>query len=131
MSAKSGKPPARRGPRRGGVVTFETVRELALELPGVEESRSYGTPSFKLRKTMLARLREDGETLVLKTDPLARDTLMQADPETFFITDHYVGYPLMLVRLATVTREQLRDLLDDAWRGAAPKRLLDARKRET
>lgn len=131
MSEKSGKPPARGGARRRGGVTLETVRELALALPGVEEGVSYGTPSFKVRKTMLARLKEDGETLVLKTDPLARDTLMRADPDTFFITDHYEGYPLMLVKLASIQREQLRTLLDDAWRSAAPKRLLAEREDET
>ncbi len=130
MSEKSGKPPAPGGSRRRGGVTLETVRELALALPGVEEGLSYGTPSFKVRKTLLARLKEDGETLVLKTDPLARDTLMRADPDTFFVTDHYEGYPLMLVKLASIQREQLRTLLDDAWRSAAPKRLLAERDEE-
>jgi hypothetical protein len=119
MKGKSAKTPA---------VTFETVRELALAMPGVEEGLSYGTPAFRVGKKLMARLQEDGETLVLKTDFLARDTLMQAEPDTFFITDHYQGYPLMLVRLPAVRREQLRDLLDDAWRSLAPKRLLAARK---
>jgi hypothetical protein len=127
MSAKPDKTPARGGTRRRGGVTFDTVRELALALPGVEEGLSYGTPAFRLRKTLLARLHQEGEALVLKMDPLTRDTLMEADPETFFVTDHYRGYPWVLVRLATVRREQLRDLLDDAWRSAAPKQLLAAR----
>jgi hypothetical protein len=109
-------------------VTFETVRELALTLPGVEEGLSYGTPAFKVGKKLMARLHQDGEALVLKMDFFARDTLMQAEPDTFFITDHYQGYPWVLVRLSTVRREQLRDLLDDAWRSLAPKRLLASRK---
>ncbi len=118
MSGKSGRSP----------VTFETVRELALTLPGVEEGLSYGTPAFKVGKKLMARLHQDGEALVLKMDFFARDTLMQAEPDTFFITDHYQGYPWVLVRLSTVRREQLRDLLDDAWRSLAPKRLLASRK---
>jgi hypothetical protein len=128
MSTKTGKPAVRKSPRRSSAVTLETVRELALALPGVEEGLSYGTPAWKVGKTLLARMHQDGEALVLKMDFLARDTLMQADPHTFFITDHYQGYPWILVRLASVRREQLRDLLDDAWRGAAPKRLLAARQ---
>jgi hypothetical protein len=107
-------------------VSFETVRQLALALPGIEEGTSYGTPAFKVRGKLLARLREEGETLVVKIDFSDRDLLTQADPDTFFVTDHYVGHPLMLVRLSSVRREQLRILLEDAWRSAAPKRLVAA-----
>lgn len=109
-------------------MTLDTVRELALALPGVEEGLSYGTPAFRVGKKLLARLHEDGETLVLKVDLLVRDSLLVADPDAFFITDHYQDYPYMLVRLATVRREPLRGLLDAAWRSLAPKRLLAARK---
>jgi hypothetical protein len=49
---------------------------------------------------------------------------MEADPETFFITAHYVGYPSILVRLARVDHEDLAQLLEDSWRQNAPKRLL-------
>jgi hypothetical protein len=49
---------------------------------------------------------------------------MQADPETFYITDHYVGYPMMLVRLATARRDDLRDLVEESWRSVAPSRLI-------
>jgi hypothetical protein len=129
MSGKSGKPTVRGSPQRGSAVTLETVRQLALALPGMEEGLSYGTPAFRVGKKLLARMHQDGQTLVLKMDFLARDTLLQADPDVFFITDHYQGYPWILVRLASVRREQLRDLLDDAWRGAASKRLLAARQR--
>jgi hypothetical protein len=131
MSGKSGRPTVRKSPRKSSAVTLETVRQLALALPGVEEGLSYGTPAFRVGKTLLARMHQDGEALVLKMDFLARDTLMQADPDTFFITDHYQGYPWVLVRLSSVRREQLRALLDDAWRSAAPKRLLATRKAGT
>lgn len=87
---------------------------------------SYGTPAFRVRGKFLVRLREDGETLALKIGFDAREILMQADPETFFITDHYAGYPSVLVRLATVGREELAGVLEEAWRFNAPKRLVAA-----
>jgi YjbR len=58
-------------------VTFETVRAIALALPGVEEGTSYGTPAFRVRGKFLARLREDGETLVVKCDYHERDLRME------------------------------------------------------
>ncbi len=111
-------------------VTFDTVREIARTLPAVEEGTSYGTPAFHVRKKLLARLREDGETLVIKTEFAEREVRVQVAPETFFVTDHYVGYPLMLVRLMNVEREDLRLLLEQAWRMVAPKRLVQLRDGE-
>jgi hypothetical protein len=107
-------------------VTFDEVRKLALALPEVEEGTSYGTPAFKVRKKFLSRLKEDGETLVIRIDFDERDILMTANPETFYITDHYRGYPAMLVRLATVDPDDLRELFEGAWRLVAPKRLVAA-----
>jgi len=107
-------------------LTFDDVRKLAFALPEVEEGTSYGTPAFRVRKKFLARLREDGETLVVMIDFDERDILMAANPETFYITDHYRGYPAMLVRLATVDPDDLRELLEGAWRRVAPKRLVAA-----
>jgi hypothetical protein len=107
-------------------VTFDDVRQLALALPEVEEGTSYGTPAFKVRGKFLSRLKEDGETLVVRIDMDEREVLMAANPETFYITDHYRGYPAMLVRMATVDPDDLRELLEEAWRRAAPKRLVAA-----
>ncbi|HEY7472481.1 MAG TPA: MmcQ/YjbR family DNA-binding protein [Gemmatimonadota bacterium] len=105
-------------------MTWDAVRELALRLPGVEEGPSYGTPALKVRGRLFVRLKEDGVTIVLKTDPLEREHLLRADPETFFITDHYRDYPWVLVRLGKATRPQMRELLEDAWRRVAPKQLI-------
>lgn len=105
-------------------VTFETVRRLALAFPGVEEGTSYGTPGFRVRGKFMARLWEDGETLVVKCGEDERDFRIQADPGTFFITDHYRGYPTVLVRLTRVDPADLRDILEQAWRRNAPKRLV-------
>jgi hypothetical protein len=106
-------------------VTFQTVREIALALPGVEEGTSYGTPAFRVRGKFFARLREDGETLVVKAGFDAREILLRTDPETFFTTDHYAGYPSVLVRLPVVGREVLESVLEEAWRYNAPKRLVE------
>jgi len=95
-----------------------------VKLPEVEISKSYGTPALKVRKKLLARLKEDGETLVLRTDLVSRQILTQADPDTFFFTDHYRDYPLVLVRLAKVSRAALPDLLERAWRQVAPEKLI-------
>ncbi len=104
-------------------VTFEMVRDAALELPSVIESTSYGTPALKAGKTLIARLKEDGETLVLKVDPMERDILLESAPDVFFLTDHYRGYPLVLVRMPMADIRQIDMLLRRAWFAAAPKRL--------
>jgi len=105
-------------------VTEDDARRLLLALPGVEEGPCYGTPGWRVRKRFLARLRDGGTVLVVKVGDEERDILMAADPKTFFITDHYVGYPTVLVRLANVRLELLREVLERAWQRAAPKSLL-------
>jgi hypothetical protein len=112
------------GTRRSKAVTFETVRRIALTFPGAEESTSYGTPAFKVKGKLFVRLHQDGDALVVRIDEEEWDRRMLADPETFFITDHYRDYPWILVRLATVKRDDLHLLLAEAWRQVAPKSLL-------
>src|SRR4051812_31412005 len=92
-------------------VTWATVRDLAP--PGTEESTSYGTPAMKVRGKLIARLKEDGETIVVPMPIAERDMRIAAEPDVFFLTDHYVPYPYVLVRLAKVTRADLRELLQD------------------
>ena len=108
-------------------LSFDDVRRMGLALPGVEEGTSYGTPALRVGKKFLARLKEDGETLVLKIGFDEREMLMEAEPASFFITDHYRGYPSVLVRLANVHPPTLARLLEQAWQEAAPKRQLQKR----
>jgi hypothetical protein len=107
------------GAKRRGV-THDWVRATALALPGVIEGRSYGTPAFRVGRQkgndFICRFHQDGKSLVLLIDLDAREILLQADPESFYLTDHYRPWPAMLARLATVDRDALRDLLEDAWR---------------
>jgi hypothetical protein len=107
-------------------VTIDTVRELALALPEVEESTSYGTPSFKVRRKMVARLREEGDVLVVRIDHADKEFLIRSRPDTYFTTPHYDGYAAVLVRLGAIGRDELRELLAAAWRFVAPRRLVAA-----
>jgi hypothetical protein len=111
-------------------VTFEDVRRIALSLQGVEESTSYGTPAFKVAGKLIARLREDGGSLVVGTTFEEREEMMAAEPGTYYITDHYLNYPWVLVRLSRVHSDALRDLLARAWRLASTaKRHASAQRR--
>ena len=110
--------------RRESVLTYDTVRRLGALFPEVEEETSYGTAALKVRGKLMTRLWEDGETLVVRTDFVNRDLLLRANPDAIFVTDHYRNYPYLLVRLPRVTETQLRELLEDAWRLLAPKRLI-------
>lgn len=104
---------------------YRRVCALALSFPGVEESSSYGTPSLKVKGKIMARLRSEAEgALALRCDFLDRQILLQADPDTFFVTDHYLNYPMVLVRLENVRRQALPDLIERAWRTVAPQKLV-------
>ena len=76
---------------------IKLVREMALTLPGVTEGVCFGTPAFYLRKKLMLRLREDGETLVVKFPLQEREEAIEKEPDIFSITDHYENYPVVLV----------------------------------
>jgi hypothetical protein len=100
-------------------VTFDAIQKMALALDNVEEATSYGTPAFKLGGTMIARLRDDLGALVLRMSIEDREALTAEDPETYFITDHYLNYPYVLIRMTRVHPDAMRDLLRGAWKTAA------------
>ena len=106
------------GSKRRGV-TFQQVREMMLALPGVEEGGHHGTPAFRVRGKFMSRLRED-DVLVLKPiEHIVQEFLMATDPDAFFLTDHYRGYPTILIRLSAVDPKQLRGLIEQSWRALA------------
>ncbi len=120
-------------PRR--TIDFETVRKIGLALPGVEEGTAYGSPALKVHGKLLAcvpshRSAEPG-SLVIRVDFEDRAELLVADPDVYYVTDHYISYNAVLVRLSRVNRDVLRGLLGMAYkfvtRGAAPRS--PARKR--
>jgi hypothetical protein len=114
------------------VPTWDDVVAIGSRFPGVEPGTSYGTPALRVGDKFICRLRTDPDALVVRVIDLAdREALLQTEPGTFFSTSHYDGHPYVLVRLDAVSPEQLAELLEDAWRIRAPKRLVaehDARE---
>ena len=106
---------------------WKDVVEIASRFPGVVEGTSYGTPSLTVRKKFMCRLRTNPDALVVRTIDLAdRDALLKGEPDVFFITPHYDGYPAVLVRLDAVEETMLAELIEDAWRLQAAKRVVAA-----
>ena len=103
-------------------IYLQQVRAIALALPGVTEAPCHGTPGFWVHKKLLGRIKEDGETLAIRTQE--REKWMEAAPDIFFITDHYQNYPMMLIHLAKVDQKDLAVLFLAAWKERAPKKLL-------
>jgi hypothetical protein len=114
-------------PRAKRGVTFEQVCAFGLTLPGVQRSTSYGTPALKVKGASFVRLKEDGETVVLKVDMMSRDHMLVAQPDRFYITDHYREWPWVLLRLPRITEPEMRALVEDAWELVAPKRSVPKR----
>ena len=107
--------------------TWADVKAAAAGLPEVVEGTAWGKPCLRVRKDMFVRLRDDGATLVVRVvDEEDKEALIKGDPETFFTTPHYDGYAYVLVRLPKVSEQILAELIEDAWRLRAPKKLLAA-----
>ncbi len=103
---------------------FTRIEQLAQRrgLPEVTRSTSYSTPALKVRDRSFVRLK-DATTLVLLCPSEQKALLMEISPDIYFETDHYVGYPAVLVQLAVISDEELSLRLEDAWRFKAPKKL--------
>jgi hypothetical protein len=104
---------------------FARVRKAAtaLKLPEVEETTWFGTPSLKVRGKSFVRLK-DKDTLVVLCPLEEKEMLLAAAPEIYFETDHYKGWPAVLVRLRKIKSAELKHRLTRAWRLKAPKRLI-------
>ena len=88
---------------------------MARSLPRTEEGTAYGSPALKIDGQMFAciavnKSAEPG-TLVVRVDFAQRDELLAADPDTYYLKEHYVNYPCVLIRLARIHDDALRDLL--------------------
>jgi hypothetical protein len=104
---------------RNKTVGFDVVREIASALPDVEESTIHGAPSLKVRGRLLTcpalHMSAAPNTLAVRIGFDQRAELMAAEPRVYYVTDHYVNYPTVLVRLSEIDRDSLRDLLGMAW----------------
>jgi hypothetical protein len=107
--------------------TWEDVVEIGTRLPGVEVATSFRTPALRVRGKGMCRLRTNPDALVLRVSDLGeREALLQGQPDVFFTTPHYDGYPYVLVRLEAVDPVELGELLEEAWRVFAAKRVVKA-----
>jgi len=106
-------------------IDFDLVREIALTLPGVEAGTIHGAPSLKVGRKLLTcpaihKSAEPG-TLAVHVDLPRRAQLLAAEPDVYYVTDHYVSYPLILVRLSKINQPALKKLLHTAWELLTPK----------
>jgi hypothetical protein len=104
-------------------MTFEDLTVLLLSWPHVETSTSYGTPSFKVHGKLLTRLREDGDSLLIKgVGPDERDMLCAADPDLYYFTEHYRNHPMVLIRLSRADPVLVSALLQRTYRDILPRK---------
>jgi hypothetical protein len=101
-------------------INFDTVRKLARALPGVEESTAYGKAALKVHGKLLACVpthrTAEPDSIVVRVDPEQCASFLAEAPDIYYLPDHYVGYNCVLVRLAHITPEALRDLIRSAHR---------------
>src|SRR5688572_20702912 len=109
----------------GKKVNFDVVREIALALPGVEESTLHGVPSFKVSGRLLVcpALHKSAEpnSLMVRIDFDQRAELLAKKPKVYYVTEHYTDYPGVLVRLDEIDLKSLKKLLAMAWRSITSK----------
>jgi hypothetical protein len=101
------------------------LRAVGTTLPEVTEGTSYGTPSLRLAKKSLARVK-DADTVVLMCPLEEKEMLLAAAPEIYFETDHYRGWPAILARIRIISDAELRNRLAAAWRMQATAKLAKA-----
>src|SRR5260370_15131674 len=112
-------------PMRRTKIDFDTVRTIALGLANVEESTTYGSPALKVHGKLLACIpihrSAEPDSLAVRIDFDRRAELLAAAPDVYYVTDHYLNYPAVLVRLSRIHSDGLRDLLGMAWRFVSTK----------
>jgi hypothetical protein len=107
--------------------SWEDIVTYARRLPKVEESTSYGTPALKVAGKLMCRLRtEDDGGLAVKCSAADKAALVGRDDPAYYTTPHYDRSNYVLVHLELAESDELFELVDDAWRIAAPARLRNA-----
>jgi hypothetical protein len=108
-----------------GVAGWDDVIAIGERFPGVEVSTSYGRPALKVAGKFMCSLRQSPDAFVFRVlDVPDQQALVSGQPDVFFTTPHYDGWPYVLVNMDAVTREQLAELVEDAWRIRASKKLV-------
>jgi hypothetical protein len=117
--ATAKKKPAGKG------VTAAQFKKIALSFPEAIEKPSYGSPAVFIAKKFFTRLRaQDNSVVFIVADIPTRDMMLELDPKTYHITDHYKDYPAVLVRMERITPDELKLMLERRWRHIAPKKLI-------
>ena len=105
---------------------FAPVAAIGRTLPDVELTTTWGQPTLKVRGTMFVCIAShksaEPDTLVVMMDFSDRDALIEDDPDTYYLKEHYVGYPCVLARLSRVRPDALRDLVVGAHRYVSARR---------
>jgi len=100
--------------------SFQAVESIGRSLPDVEVTTTWRTPALKVRGKMFVCIASnksaEPNTLVVMMDFADRDALIEDDPDTYYLKDHYLNYPCVLVRLSRVGNDALRDLVTGAYR---------------
>ena len=110
------------------MATEDDVRHIELSLPETIEKPWFNTPGFRVKGKGFLRIRSEAEggLVIFVADVAEKEALLASEPGKFFTTPHYDGYPAVLVNLAAVDVDELRELITDSWRLKAPKRVLKA-----
>lgn len=102
---------------------FETVKQIALQFPGTEESLSHeGTPSVKVRGKLMCRLHDNGEFIPIRLNFEVRDKYLDSHPEIFHLPDHFKAYPYICMWLNSYDTKLLTEVLEQSWRALASKK---------
>ena len=108
------------------MITEDDIRMIALSLPATSERPSYGTPGFRVKDKLFARIRAEGDLMVYVADEGEKLAMIESEPDKFFTTPHYDGYASVLVHYTGIEVDELAELLTEAWRLRAPTKLLAA-----
>ena len=120
------------------MASWADVRQIALGLPETTERPQWGNASWRVRDKpfvwerplrasdlrALGDAAPDGPILGVRVEHLiAKDALIADDPDVYFTTPHFDGYPAVLVRLESIAEDELQELIVEAWLARAPKRV--------
>ena len=108
------------------MTAFDRVTRIGLALPGVVAATRYdGSPLLQLGGCFVAgpatHPSAEIDSLVVRMNPEERDLLLEDAPETYYVTDYYAKYPVVLVRLSRVDDEALREILSISRKLTLPK----------
>lgn len=106
-------------------MTGDELRAVVLSLPQTREQQTWGHPTFRVRDRMFAALAADESTASVKASKADQAELIAVDPSTFRVAAYVGRYGWVDVTLGRVDRDEMRDLLIEAWRRSAPKRMVD------